>query len=59
MPLQHEQIPNCGIYHFYIIFDVTNGTDGKFHWALKFWLWKLMILLNSMFYWTEIHMKAN
>ena len=40
MPLQHEQMSNCGIYHVYMIFDVTNnmnkGTDGKFHWTLKF-----------------------
>ena len=36
MPLHHEQRPNCGIYHVYMIFDVTKGTDGKFHLALKF-----------------------
>ena len=24
--------PNCGIYHVYM----TKGTDGKFHWVLKF-----------------------
>ena len=35
MPLQHEQRPNCGIYHVYMIFDVTKGTDGKFHWEFK------------------------
>ena len=36
MPLKQEQRPNCGIYHIYMIFDVTMVTDGKFHWALKF-----------------------
>ena len=36
MPLKHEQRPNCGIYHVYMIFDVTMVTDGKFRWVLKF-----------------------
>ena len=35
MPLKHEQRLNCGIYHVYMIFNVTMVTDGKFHWALK------------------------
>ena len=36
MPLQHEPRPIRGIYHLYMIFDVTMGTDEKFHWSLKF-----------------------
>ena len=27
---------NCGFYHIYMIFDVTMGTVGKYHWVLKF-----------------------
>ena len=36
MPLKHEQRPNCGIYHVYMIFDMTMVTDEKFHSVLKF-----------------------
>ena len=34
MPLKHEQRQKCDFYHVYMIFDVTNCTDGNFHWAL-------------------------
>lgn len=29
MPLDHEKRPNSGIYHVYMIFNVTMVTDGK------------------------------
>ena len=29
MPLDHEKRPNSGIYHEYMIFNLTMVTDGK------------------------------
>ena len=65
MPSKHEQRPNCGIYHVYMIFAVTMGTDGKFHCTLEFvrmttksvWSSKWTQLLNSpwkLFYSTDV-----
>ena len=37
MPYWHEQSPNCGIYHVYMIFDMTRALTGSFcYWMLKF-----------------------
>ena len=49
--LKHEQRPTCGIYHIYMIFDVTMVTDSKFHLELNMFVRTYLLVSNFNFTW--------